>query len=184
MNKLERLQEDDWVAHAHPRTFIREATTGPERLRIGMSGGSLETIRTLLELLGEWLTLLYVLHTPHGESQPGRYQSPELSHGEVVELLDRFTTYLTSDARHDLWLRGDEGLLVWDRHDVGYFYGDLAAAEERLRAAGYGEGAVSIPSPHAHHYHAAFDADQHSLLAAYEWIWSELRPQDVQYSPP
>jgi len=180
MNKLERYEEEEWVGHAHPRTFIRETTTGPERLRVGVPKGSLEPVLLLLTLLDEPLTLLYVLHTPRGGSLPGRYQSPALSRQAVVGVLHEFAAFLTSDSRHDLWIHGSAALLVWDRHDVAYFYGDLTDAEEHLRAAGYAAGDVLIPSPHAHKYHAAFDGDERSLVAAYEWAHSELRPEDEQ----
>jgi hypothetical protein len=180
MNKLERFQEGEWVGHAHPRAFIRQITTGPDRLRVGVPGGSLEPILLLLSLLEEPLTLLYVLHTPRGESQPGRYQSPEMTRHEVLGLLDRFSAYLTSDARHDLWIRSLTAFLVWDSHDIVYFYGDLITAEAQLQTAGYAEGEVLIPSPHAHNYHAALDADEQSLVAACEWTRSELRPEDGQ----
>jgi hypothetical protein len=139
----------------------------------------MEEILRLLQLLDEPFTLLYVLHTPRG-GRPGRYQSPELTRQETTEALKRFASYLTSDSRHDLWFHSSSGLLVWDRHDVVYFYGELAVAEEVLRAAGFSEGSVAIPSPHAHNYHAVFDSDEKSFVAAFDWIRSDLRPEDEQ----
>src|SRR5262245_8344667 len=112
--KLGALKGANWVAHHHPRTFEREQTTGPERLRIGVPAGTYDPLEALLPLLGEPLYALYVLHTPRGGSLPGRYESPAMTRDQVDFLLGSHKPFLTCDARHDLWLGDERGsLLVW-----------------------------------------------------------------------
>ena len=182
MIKFESLTAGEWTPHVYPLHFTRERTTQRERLRVGMRPGSSEPFSLLLPLLPEPLFLLYVLHTPRGGGAFGRYQSPELSHAEVAAFLSRFASFLSSDARHDLWVHSFSAgsTLVWDRHDLLYAYGPLEAFIAALRSVGFATGEVVVPDPHSHRYHAAFDSQEAALLSALPWHRTDLRPEDEQ----
>lgn len=182
MNKLERVHGGEWVRHVYPPHFIREQTTGQERLRVGMRPGSTEPLTLLLSLLPEPFLLLYVLHTPRGGGERGRYQSPERSHADVADFLERFGSFLSSDARHDFWVHSPalDATLVWERHDVLHAYGPLDAFTEALQSSGFTPGNVVVPTPHVHHYHAALDSQEAALLEHLSWHRTDLRPEDEQ----
>jgi hypothetical protein len=70
-------------------------------------------------------------------------------------------------------------MLVYDRHNVIYAYGPLDRFIAVLNSAGLTESKqVHFPSPHAHHYHPEFDADEKRILRTEEWTISPLRPGD------
>lgn len=126
--------------------------------------------------------LLYVLHTPRGEAEPGRYESPAISGDELDRFLRKFAEYLAADARFDIWIHSPESraTLVWDRHDQIFAYGPLAKYEKVLVALGYSEGECEISFPHIHHYRSEHDAAARALLHAFSWRHSPLRPEDEQ----
>jgi len=57
---------------------------------------------------------------------------------------------------------------------------DVATVQRRLSALGFEPGQPTIPSPHVHNYHQAFDNDARDVLAHREWIHTPLRPEDEQ----
>jgi hypothetical protein len=57
----------------------------------------------LAELLPPPFYVLYILHTPRGEGEAGRYQSNERSLDELSGLLSKYSSFFSSDGRHDLW---------------------------------------------------------------------------------
>jgi hypothetical protein len=129
------------------------------------------------------LHLLFVLHTPRGVGEPGRYESPLLEASEVRTFLARFGPYLAGDGRHELWAYSPSqgAQVVWDRHDRLFGYGPVDDFATTLRALGYSTGEEpAIPVPHEHHYHAAFDADAAALLAWCDWHRKPLQPVDEQ----
>ncbi len=93
---------------------------------------------------------------------------------------------LAQDGRHDLWIADPEAgaQLVLDRHHVLYAYGPLDDFVRELSAAGFERGEIAIPSPHAHHYHADFDADERAIVGHFAWRKSDLRHSDVQWEEP
>jgi hypothetical protein len=128
------------------------------------------------------LHLLYVLHTPRGEGEPGRYQSPALSAGEVRAFLEKFSPFLSGDARFDLWAHSpSEGAtVVWDRHNQIFAYGPLARFELILQGLGFARGRLEAPGSHQHHYRAEFDSDASLVLQAFEWTHAPLHEEDEQ----
>jgi hypothetical protein len=127
-------------------------------------------------------SILYVLHTPRGGSNYGRYESPALDRVLVTNFFQQFGEFIATDARHDVWLHShpDDATLVWDRHDLIYAYGPLDAFEKVLEAIGFRLAeAVPIPSPHAHNYHEQWDSSERQLVAL-GWTASPLRPSDEQ----
>jgi hypothetical protein len=183
-HKLSHLVRDRWVEHSWKPTFAREQTTGGgTRLVIGVPSGEAVVFEELVARLSPPCFVLYVLHTPRGEGEPGRYQSPRLDGDELEQLLGRFSTLFSGDARHDLWVHSPEtdATLVWDRHNLIYAYGPLDRFEQTVRSLGFDPGPVPHPSfAHLHHYREEFDGLAAELLAALDWRRSALQPGDEQ----
>ncbi|WP_454831320.1 hypothetical protein [Pseudoxanthomonas wuyuanensis] len=177
MHRLGHLVNGEWVAHSHPAVF----EVG-ERIVAGVPGGDPSIFERMIECLEAPYYLLYVLHTPRGEAQPGRHQSPALSLSEVKGFLAQFGPFLSADARFDLWAHSpsDSGTVAWDRHNLLFAYGPLARFSTALRSLGFTTGNPSIPVPHEHHYRADFDGLAQDLMAALDWSFSPLRPEDQQ----
>jgi hypothetical protein len=105
MSKLSQMVNNEWTAYSHAPTYIRDVLpTGGTRLKVGLPIGEIGVLMSLILHMKPPLHILYVLHTPRGEGDPGRYQSPGLSVDELDEFLARFSIYLGKDARFDLWL--------------------------------------------------------------------------------
>lgn len=177
MYRLGHLVNGEWVAHVHPTVF-----ESGERLVAGVPNGDPTIFGCLVECMEPPYSLLYVLHTPRGEAQPGRYQSAELSISEVKDFLVRYAPFLSADARFDLWAHSpsDGGTVVWDRHDQLFAYGQIERFAEALRSLGFTIGTTSVPVPHEHHYRAEFDLLARQLLTEFDWSYSPLRPEDQQ----
>jgi hypothetical protein len=155
---------------------------GTERIVAGSPGGDPELFRDLVRAMTPPWGLLYVLHTPRGEGEPGRYQSGLLEPDAFDVFLDRFGAFLQGDGRHDIWAHSpaDSGTVVWDRHNLIYAYGPLDAFERVLTGRGFGAGHADAAFRHAHYYRSDFDGDANALLEAEDWHWSPLRPGDEQ----
>jgi len=173
-----------WVSHSHAPMFAIETTSaGTDRLVAGLPAREARRLfAALAELIEPPLWMLYVLHTPRGEGEPGRYQSPWLDRAGVRDLLRRFSAFLTADARYDLWIRSDadNATLVWDHHNLLYAYGPLDRFAAALTARGFTSGRPSLDFEHTHHYRPRFDADAAAWLSALEWTWTPLREADGQ----
>ncbi len=173
-----------WVEHTHLPTFAIESTSAKaNRLVAGLPAREACTIlAALVDLVEPPYFLLYVLHTPRGEGEPGRYMSPLIDRDSVKTFLRRFKAFLTADSRFDLWIhsRSDDTTLVWDRHNVLFAYGDLEQFSTALRARGFGCGRPSLDFEHVHHYRAKFDTAAAELLETFDWGFSPLKPEDRQ----
>jgi hypothetical protein len=183
MFKLEWLNHGEWEQHSHPPVYAVEPRPGGhDRLVATAPGSDPLVLRQLSALLAPPFLLLFILHTPRGEGEPGRYQSPEMDQDDLLGFLDRFGDFLRDDARFDLWLHSpdDGATIVWDRHDLIHGYGPTEEMAAALRALGFHEGKPAIPEPHGHCYHAAYDEAARALLASMDWSWSPLHPEDEQ----
>jgi hypothetical protein len=173
VGKLFALGEE--VPFVHPAVWMREATNGPERLRVG--GGDHST-RTLLALAGELpepLFVLVVMRVPRA-GEEGRWESEAMMHTEVAVFVDEFRDLFEKDARADLWVgtTTNQGLVVLDEHDLIYAYGPLDRFEGVLRSDGYVAGEPRAPDPHEHHYNVEFDDLEMRIR---EWhAWRRLLP--------
>ena len=164
--------------------FRRESSAGRAgRIVATVPGGDIEPVEALVKSLSEPFYVLYVLHTSRGEAPVGRYQSQDIGTEEALGFLRRFRTFLQQDGRFDLWIHAvrDKATVVWDRHNLLYCYGDLDAMERVLKGLGFGIGNPSIDFPHAHHYREEHDDSARALMSHFQWHFSELRPQDVQF---
>lgn len=183
MNKLDRLVGDEWVPYVVPSVFSRaHLKNGSERLEIGVPNGDAQLLERLAAELQPPYYLLYVLHTPRGEGEAGRYQSPAVEPHQLQAFLARFRVLLASDSRFDLWLHSpaDGATLVWDRHDLMYAYGDLEGLAKVLVGMGFVEGSAQPDFDHSHHYRPEMDADASALLNYFDWHHSPLQPADEQ----
>lgn len=183
MHKLSYLQGNEWIAHTHGACYaLPDESAAIRRLTATVPAGDPVVFERLAASMQAPYLLLYVLHTPRGEGEPGRYQSPELSLDELHAFMARFGPYLSADARFDLWAYSpaEQATIVWDRHDQLFGYGPLDRFAAELRALGFNAGDVNVPAPHMHHYRAEYDALANELLEALPWSYSALRPEDEQ----
>lgn len=168
-------------AYEYPNVWARETTSGPDRLVIAPRENQIPLLERLTERLTEPFFLLYVLLVSRTGQQPGRYQQKSmLSRSELRFFLHRYRTFLEGDGRHALWIRSeDQGMLVYDQHNVIYGYGPLDVFVHELSAEGLAEAAdIRFPVTHTHRYNQQFDGEQEDLIASREWIRSDLRPGD------
>jgi hypothetical protein len=168
----------------YANNWAREKTSGPDRLVIAPRVQYIDLLQKLATCLQEPFLLLYILVVPRGEGAPGRYQSEfPLTSSQLQEFLTSYSEFFEQDARHNLWIRSrfDDGLLVYDRHNLIYAYGPLERFIKILRSSGLSESEdVYMRLPHAHHYHEAFDSDAKRLHTNESWIISPLRQGDEE----
>lgn len=166
------------------KVFGRDTRGSVRCLRIAATENQVQLLDTLINKMPAPFWLLYVLVVPRGEGQPGRYQSSEpITNESLNAFFARFRNFLEADGRHNIWIKFESGpaLLVWDRHDLIYAYGFEEEWATDLLRAGWTEvdpAAISLPDPHAHHYHAIFDDDSREILATMNWNYGPLREQD------
>jgi hypothetical protein len=183
MYKLGRLEGDRWVEHSYPPVYrLPETPDELQCLVAGVPDGNPEVFSRLVKCLKPPYELLYVLHTPRGEGEAGRYQSPELSLAQFQAFVSQFSALLTQDARFDIWARSssDSATVVWDRHNQLFAYGPLPRFASELQLLGFSAGNPEVPVPHAHHYHDELDPLAEEVLRAFEWAYSPLRKGDEQ----
>ena len=182
MHKLSHLVDGEWIEHAFEPQYLLPARGEHPRIIAAVPSGGCEPFEGLVACITPPYFILYVLHTPRGEGEPGRYQSPPVSVTEFAAFMARFGSYLATDARFDLWVHSptDSATVVWDRHNLLFAYGPLLRFEEALCRMGFASGACAVPAPHQHHYHAANDEAAAELLTWCEWNRSPLRAEDVQ----
>lgn len=183
MYKFGHLVDGIWTEHCYPATFmLPENSEALQRIVAGVPRGDPEIFRRLVCTLEPPYFLLYVLHTPRGEGEPGRYQSPELSVQSLQAFMLEFGEFLAQDARFDIWAYSpsDRATVVWDRHNRIFAYGPLPRFETELRTLGFSQGVVTVPGPHEHCYRSEFDEMAKEVLCAFDWSYSPLQPEDEQ----
>lgn len=173
-------EDQEWT---YENVWAAEATTGGgSRLVIGPSHEQAAILATLLNEMTGPFWVLYVLVVPRGRAEAGRYQSTEpQTHDAVRTLLNQFSGFLQKDGRHNLWIASESGpeMLIYDRHNVVYAYGPLAAFTHALSAMEFNEVAkIRFPSPHSHHYHQSFDSEEDRLLKYWDWHRTTLKDSD------
>lgn len=178
MHKLSHLVGNDWVEHSFAPVFAIEN----ERISGGVPAGNAAIFESLVTCMSEPIALLYVLHTPRGEAPAGRYQSPELTMGDLRAFIQKYRTFLSGDARFDIWAhsREDRATVVWDRHNKFFGYGLIPEFASQLRAMGFHEGAIEPLGEHMHHYRKELDPLASALIHEYQWAYSPLRAEDEQ----
>ncbi|CAN7246447.1 hypothetical protein [Brevundimonas sp. LjRoot202] len=168
-----------------PRALFEQQVmkTGKPRVITYVPDGQADLIQRLSVLMPEPFYVLYVLHTPRGEGEPGRYQSTELSRRELDRFLIKYRSFFADDARHDLWVYSPNSgrTLVWDRHNMLFAEGEsLDDVISALCEQGFEEGIVQPLANHFHHYRPEYDGEAASLLAEFDWYRTPLRAEDEQ----
>lgn len=167
---------------SHGAVFAYETmSSGAERIVAGNPGGDPAVFARLIREIEPPFYLLYVLHTPRSEVEPGRYQSPLLEAAQLFDILDRYGGYFQSDGRHHLWVFSpeQEATVVWDNHNMIFAYGPLKDFERAFREMGFQPGPrPSMDFEHLHFYRSEFDEMADQLLDELDWEWSELRDGD------
>eukprot|EP01036_Dinobryon_divergens_P045637 gene45637-60995_t len=97
MHKLSYAVADGWAPHSHAAVYSVVPLEHGERVLAGIPNGESAAFVGLVSNLEPPYFLLYVLHTPRGEGEPGRYQSPAVSQEEFLGFVRRFSSYLSSD---------------------------------------------------------------------------------------
>jgi hypothetical protein len=183
MYKLGHEVAGEVVEHVRPAIFMRTATSdGGERLVAGVPHGDARILEHLAARLAGPFFVLYVLHTSRGEGEIGRYQSTLVERTELTTFLRRYAAFIAGDGRFDLWVYSPDeaATLVVDRHNLLHAYGPLDGFTRDLLANGFQEGDLPRLDGHMHYYREAFDQDAESILTAFNWIHTPLRPQDEQ----
>jgi len=181
--KISNLKNGDEAPFETPAAYsLQGMSSGGARLVVGVPAGDPGFLLALLKELHGPLFILYVLHTPRGEAAPGRYQSPEVSVAQAEQFILQFGSFLTADARFDLWVHSPalNGTLVWDRHNQLYCYGPLVQFTAALSSLGFNEQPLPDFGPHIHHYRSEFDDQAQKILQYFQWSFSPLRPEDEQ----
>jgi len=178
--KFASRQGEQWLPHDFGKVYAHEQTSSGPRLCIAASSVGTALLRELTLALAEPFLLLYVLAVPRGRSEPGRYQSNELSRAELDALFKQFGEFWDSDGRHNVWVRSsDDGMLVYDRHNLIYAYGPLPLFESALRELGYTTAAsLTLDFAHQHSYHQEYDDLERELTTQFADNRSELRDGD------
>jgi len=183
MHKLDYLSGTEWIEHSFaPQFSSTELQDGSCRIVVGVPHGDAEIFERLVSSLEPPYFLLYILHTPRGEGEAGRYQSPELSVEQFHSFISKFKLFLSGDARFDIWTHSpnENATVVWDRHNILYAYGSIEKFAKVLRSLGFDAGEPEVPVPHAHNYRKELDSYANELLTAFDWSWSPLHNEDEQ----
>jgi hypothetical protein len=184
MRKLTLYLNGEEVEQQPQAVFeVRVSSAGTPRIVLSVPDRQDDLLRRLAELLPPPFYVLYILHTPRGEGEAGRYQSAKLSLAELTSILSRYSSFFSGDGRHDLWVHSPSSgrTLVWDRHNLLFAEGQpLDDIKRELAGLGFVEGAVEPLGDHSHHYRPEFDGDATSLLHELDWHRTPLRPEDEQ----
>ena len=175
-------ESEELVPHDYGNVFFRQPVSGGERLVIGPSS---EHVEVMLELAQTWpareFFVLYVLLISHSGAGPGRYESPLIeSFGDLQEFFRTYAEFLESDGRHHIWIGSpaNEGLLVYDQHNVLFAYGNLSDYERKLASRRFTEGEFWFPCPHSHSYPPTNTWREEELLQHFPWQHSPLQAGD------
>lgn len=181
--KFCRLEGGRQVRHRYGDVYLEEPCADSTRLVIGPSRGHVGLLINLsAELRGQPWYVLYVLLVPRLQKrQPGRYQSPPFdSHAELAKFLRSFRGFFEGDGRHHLWVgsSANDGLLVYDQHDVIFAYGPIERFRAVLDGLGYRCSKFWFPAPHTHSYFPENDEEEDRLMSKVDWTYFPLRPGD------
>lgn len=177
---LDKGEPDD-RRFEYPDVWSTGKTDTQNRLVIAPSRNHVDLMLKLSTAMLEPFWLLYVLLVPRADAEEGRYCITDLERSEVEQFFHRFRVFFENDGRHNVWIgsQANKDLLVYDRHNVIFAYGRLAAFEAVLSANGMASGdGTNCPFPHSHRYHQLFDQDQRDLLNGWDWAKSPLQEVD------
>ena len=174
-------QDTNIKRFSFPNLWNVEKASETERLIIAPASGHIDLIIELSRILPEPFGILYILSVPRGGNDEGRYQSSAPASRSVMEaFLNDFRDFFENDARHHIWIASlpSNAMLVYDKHNVIYAYGELEKFKQILVAKGLMQGDVSFPVPHVHSYNPKFDAEEAKILSYAEWKKFPLAESD------
>ena len=171
------------VPHDYGNVYFAQPCGDGHRLVIGPSRDHVTLLVELAaELRGDPWWVLYVLLVPRlGNREPGRYQSePFETHAALAAFLEAFRSFFEGDGRHHVWVgsAANDGLLVYDQHNVIFAYGPLDRFEVLLTSIGFTRREFWFPGPHVHAFDPAHDGGEERLMAEMPWQWFPLQPGD------
>lgn len=126
--------------------------------------------------------VLLNLKVPLTDSEkPGRYESPWMDRSEISGFVKKFGEFFALAGSMDVWFYASESQrqVVYDRHDILYYYGHCEWAAKVLKMKGYSEGEFEVPTPHFHNYMRE-SGELRGELFALEWQFHEPYPADVE----
>jgi len=167
--------------HLWGPVYERVQSESGDRIVATVPGSGIDLILKLTEDTPGPYGILYVLVVPR-KTTPGRYQLKEwLDRSSFVTYLERYRAYFEGDGRHHIWVNcGDESLVVYDRHETLFLYGDLEEFSGVLDDLGYSAGEVRIDFAHVHSYNEEFDDDELSIVNSDDYIYFDLvRSRDL-----
>ncbi|MCB1591892.1 MAG: hypothetical protein KDI90_05515 [Alphaproteobacteria bacterium] len=178
--KFSILDQDQ--EYFYNNVYQKQVTENFSRLCIGSRSREINLLTDLLKYLDEPFFILYVLVVPRGESKAGRYQSPELTYKNLKTFLESFSEFFEHDGRMNLWVKekNGNGLMVFDRHNYVYAYGNLNSYEEFIVSKGYIESQLTFGGEHVHYYHKEYDAQAKGVIDYFDWVYSPLREGDCE----
>lgn len=179
--KIALKGENGETPFSHPAFYeVSTVPNGIRRVVAGAAGGDPTIFQKLTTCLTPPYFILYVLHTPRGEGEPGRYKSPALSNEEFIGFMRKYADFFQGDSRFDIWAhsQSSDGTVVWDRHNLIFAYGPITIYEQALEKLGYSQGKLSLEFPHVHFYRTEFDDFAKSLLNYFKWEYTPLQPED------
>jgi hypothetical protein len=175
-------ESQEWVPHDYGNVLFRQPMSSGERLIIGPSS---EHVEVMLSLAQTWCTqqfyVLYVLLVSHSDAELGRYQSPLIESFEDLQVFFyTYKSFLESDGRHHIWIGSpsNNGLLIYDHHNVIFAYGDLSRYEQVLSSRSFTRDEFWFPCPHSHSYPATNVQHEEELLRHFPWQRSPLQEGD------
>lgn len=182
--KFARMEGGDPLPHDYGNVFFEQPCGNATRLVIGPTRDHVDLLAELAgELGGRPWAVLYVLLVPRqGNREPGRYQSDDFAtHAELAAFLQGFKGFFESDGRHHVWVlsAANDGVLVYDHHNVIFAYGPIEAYKSTLRDRGFREQAFWFPAPHFHVYTDEGDSEEERLMREREWQHFPLQPGDA-----
>ncbi len=151
-------------------------------IKIAASKNQVQLLSDLLNDLEPPFYILYVLVVSRTGQEIGRYQSPTFETiNELTEFLNKYRDYIETDARHHIWIGTVEnnGLLVYDQHNVIFAYGNIEKYRNRLIKNKYKEQNFVFPTPHGHSFHEENDEYEKSILTEFEWEIFPLQKNDI-----
>jgi hypothetical protein len=181
--KFCKLKDDEAVPHDYGNLYFEEPCGSSTRLVIGPSRNQIDLVTELAALLqGHPWFVLYVLLVPRcGNREAGRYQSPPFeSHAELAAFLAAFRVFFETDGRHHVWVGSgnNDGLLVYDQHNVIFAYGPLDEFKAILHGHGFQQREFWFPAPHQHQYLPENDAEEERLMRELDWKYFPLQAGD------
>ena len=181
--KFCRLENNRHVPHEYGDLYFEQPCGDSARLVIGPSRNHVDLLIELAaELRGHPWFVLYVLLIPRqGRREPGRFQSgPFDEHYELASFMGSFRAFFEGDGRHHVWVgsAANDGVLVYDQHNVIFAYGPLDRFKAIVDARGFRVADFWFPAPHTHAFQPENDAEEDRLMAEIEWRHYPLQPDD------